>query len=297
MTLTLGGSPTPERRLVREMVVFWMALVNLFFRNVPSSRWSVSRTGFDAAGKGSPRRRSRACTSLSFGILVVRLRAVTGDAFGRCLHPDELLFLDRDSEYELPVQVDFRASEPAFVEHVFRVEIGIVMIEHEPGAVGAANLLIGNGHQDDVAVERHFLAGESQERVQLKSARPLHVHGAPAPDIAVFHLTGEGVDVPAARIRGHDIHVVEQENGLRARARARALQPRYDDDLSRGRIVAGHGEPLALENALEKRRRFRDVSRRIGGVEADVLPQRIDRFGRRLFPVDVFRESGRGEGE
>src|SRR5947207_699302 len=36
MTLIFGGSPTPDRIQVTEIVDFWIALVNLFVANVPT---------------------------------------------------------------------------------------------------------------------------------------------------------------------------------------------------------------------------------------------------------------------
>ena len=44
MTLTFGGSPTPERRLVSEIVELRIALLNLFGASVPTRASSVSRT-------------------------------------------------------------------------------------------------------------------------------------------------------------------------------------------------------------------------------------------------------------
>src|SRR6476660_4428583 len=61
MTLAFGGSPTPERRLVREMVDCWIALLNLFTVNGPPIRcFIVATTGNGAAAIGSANRRDSA---------------------------------------------------------------------------------------------------------------------------------------------------------------------------------------------------------------------------------------------
>ena len=82
MTLIFGGSPTPERNQVSEIVDCWIALVNLFFANVPtfacimsSTDGSRRRVGRSAAGFGeagaAPSSRASAFTSRSFGLVSV----------------------------------------------------------------------------------------------------------------------------------------------------------------------------------------------------------------------------------
>ena len=87
MTLIFGGSPTPDRNQVSAIVECWIALVNLFVANVPtrdfivvdaatarSRRWTAS--GFAASS-----RRQRSDEPI-VRVLIVRLAAMAGDAFG-----------------------------------------------------------------------------------------------------------------------------------------------------------------------------------------------------------------------
>jgi hypothetical protein len=65
--LTFGGSPTPDRRLVSEIVERWIALLNLLSASVPTRAFSVSSTSNVDAGAGDASSRPSAFTSLSFG--------------------------------------------------------------------------------------------------------------------------------------------------------------------------------------------------------------------------------------
>src|SRR3954471_9849870 len=67
MTLTFGGSPTPDRRLVSEIVECWIALLNLFLAKVPTRDFIVSSTLKEDRGGGSQSSRANARTSRSFG--------------------------------------------------------------------------------------------------------------------------------------------------------------------------------------------------------------------------------------
>src|SRR4026209_42830 len=67
MTLTFGGSPTPERRLVTEIVECWIALLNLLSGNVPTRDLNVSTTLNDEDGNGCDSIRASALTRRSFG--------------------------------------------------------------------------------------------------------------------------------------------------------------------------------------------------------------------------------------
>src|SRR5690349_9764377 len=56
ITLDLGGEPTPDVRVVSEMVFRWIAEVNLFTTSgTPIARFISSTTGFCFAGSGSAR--------------------------------------------------------------------------------------------------------------------------------------------------------------------------------------------------------------------------------------------------
>ena len=52
ITLIFGGSPTPERNQVSEIVDCWIALVNLFFAKVPTFACIMSST--DGGASSAP---------------------------------------------------------------------------------------------------------------------------------------------------------------------------------------------------------------------------------------------------
>ena len=67
MTFTFGGSPTPERRLVIDIVDVWIALLNLLSASAPTRVFIVSTTRKRAAGIGSFSRRPSARIRFSIG--------------------------------------------------------------------------------------------------------------------------------------------------------------------------------------------------------------------------------------
>src|SRR5258708_5034297 len=70
ITFTLGGSPTPDRRLVREIVECWIALLNLFaVSGAPMRRFLLSTTGNGAAASRSAKRRQNPLSTTSVWFL------------------------------------------------------------------------------------------------------------------------------------------------------------------------------------------------------------------------------------
>src|SRR5947199_4316351 len=72
MTLIFGGSPTPDRNHVSEIVDCWIAFVNLFFAKAPTFAFIMSRTvgsrDVDAGAVAvDPNNRANALTRRSFG--------------------------------------------------------------------------------------------------------------------------------------------------------------------------------------------------------------------------------------
>ena len=131
---------------------------------------------------------------------------------------------------------------------------------------------------------------------ELDDALALHVHGSAAVEPAVPDGAGERRHRPARGVRGHDVHVMEQEDGL-AHGSARRLQARHEGDLPGRGLVPLDTEPFALEDALKERGGFGDVPRRDGGIESNVAAQRLGRFRRRRFPVDFLSQRRGGQKE
>src|SRR5688572_22062196 len=138
---------------------------------------------------------------------------MAGDTFRRQLQPDDLLLGDRDAEHELAGRKEVAAAESSLVEDVLRLEVRVMVLAHPPGAEGATDLLVGYGHQDDVAIQPYLLTFQRDERIQVRHADAFHVHRTAAPDSSLSDLAAERLVLPPRRIGGDDVHVMEQDDG------------------------------------------------------------------------------------
>ena len=93
------------------------------------------------------------------------------------------------------------------------------------------------------------------EVLALRAAAAQHGDGAAAPDAAVGHLTGEGIDAPPARHDGDDVGVGEQAQ--RARPATGPAQARHERRPSRHRLV-GLDVDAGLLDVLRGRRNDRE---------------------------------------
>ena len=150
------------------------------------------------------------------------------------------------------------------------------MLAHEPVEPEAvADLLVGRGDEDEVAVVTPALARERGERDGARGDLALHVERAAAPDEAVAELAAERVGAPLARVGGHDVGVREQRE---RRAAAGAAQAR-DEVRPLGHLrVQLALDARVLEEVAEQLRRRGLVAGRVRRVDADQLPQELDRL-------------------
>ena len=150
----------------------------------------------------------------------------------------------------------------------------------------AARLLVGGAGEDDVSPEaRHGLArgiaaggagllGQPEHDLQLHGHHGLHVHGAPAVDVAVGDLGPEGVARPALGWRGHDVEVAEQEQWSTARpvgAKARDDVAATREGLQHAWLEAGRGQDVGQVARGEDL-----VAGRVDGGQADERPEVSD---------------------
>ena len=227
-------------------------------------------------------------------VLLVRLAAVPGHAFGADLQPDDLLLGDRDAVYELARREQVAAAEAPFVDHVFGIELGVMVRDHPPRAHRAADFLVGLGEQDDVAIERHALALQPQKRQELRDAHAFHVHRAAAPQYAVAAIVGgNGSVFHCERSAGTTSMWWSSTIALPAGG-AVAFETRIHDRLARRRFVPGDGNPLAIEDRGQPVGGLSRIARRIGSVDADVFAEQACRFVRRL-RADKRHHGGHGQ--
>src|SRR5579872_98690 len=171
----------------------------------------------------------------------------------------------------------------AFGEHEPRASEPLWAVLHHPsGAKISASLFIGGSDKNDVAAQRDMQAVEFEKGEQLKDAERLHIEGATAPQIAVTHKAGEGVDGPKGATNGHDIHVIEEDQ---SRLGAVALQT--SDDVAAARSGFGNleGYSFSLENLCAPLRGESFITRRICSVDGDVCGKFLDSFVLESLPV------------
>ena len=179
-----------------------------FLATLPSS---LRRYGGRAAAREQPRERA---DEPVVRVLIRRLAAVAGDAFRAQLQPDELLLSDGNPVDQRVRREEIAAAEAAFVDHVFRIELGVMVRDHPARAERAAHFLVRLREQDHVARQRHALALQPQERQELRDALSLHVHRAARPQLAAANGRRERIGLPLRAVRGHDVHVMEQDHRL-----------------------------------------------------------------------------------
>ena len=178
---------------------------------------------------------------------------------------------------------ELSGAAAALVDDVLRRErLGVVF--GEPlDAAQAARLLVRHRQEHDVASERLASALQQQEREQLGDPQTLHVERAAAPDLAVAQDAAEGVFVPVLALDGHDVGVVEQQQGRLAPV---AAQDSAQGDAIVARVEQRPGDALAFELAAEEGAGGTLVPGRVRGVDAQVLAEETDRLRERCIPLD-----------
>ena len=89
-----------------------MALLNLLSASVPTRDFNVSSTLNGDVGMGSLEKPGESADEPVVRVLVVRLRAMAGNAFRRELQPEHLLLGHRNAEDELPGAKRSRLPNP-----------------------------------------------------------------------------------------------------------------------------------------------------------------------------------------
>ena len=158
------------------------------------------------------------------GVLVVDHRAVPRTGAHAQPHPgDRLLRGHHGVDADVLTEGQREAADLAERLGAAREQVGAVLGE-PVRAVGAAGLLVGEEREHDVARGDGALGGELARERQDHRVHVLHVHRAPAPDVAVLDRAGQRVDRPLALVEGHDVEVPVHEQ--RGALGIGALQPR-----------------------------------------------------------------------
>ena len=109
-----------------------------------------------------------------------------------------------------------------------------------PAPNAAARLLVGRGHEDDVAVERHLGAVQREKRLELDDAERLGVERRRAPQMSPsLHRRRERILAPVLRVRRHDVHVARSSTSAGC-----------DPPLSRAQMLPRPGADDAVSNAM-----------------------------------------------
>jgi hypothetical protein len=145
-----------------------------------------------------------------------------------------------------------------------------VVRDHVARAHEPAGLLVGRPEKHDVGGERGARTLQRDHRHQLRDREPFHVDGAAAPDIAVLALAAERVDGPVAGVRGHDVHVIQQDHGGPGSV---PLQPRKDARAARRGFVDLGRDALLSEQLLEELGRADLVAGRVRRVHAQIVDE------------------------
>ena len=159
------------------------------------------------------------------------------------------------------------------------------MLAEPAHAEDAADLLVGRGEEDDVAAQRLATALQQQHRQQLHHARALHVHRAAAVDAPVAHDAAERRHVPELLLDRHHVEVIAEQQRAAA---AVAVQPRDQRLAARRNLDVLAGDALGLEQRAEEARGRGLVAGRVGGVDAQVALEDVQRLGVDGGPVDRF---------
>ena len=166
---------------------------------------------------------------------------------------------------------------------------------HEAVAVAAADLLVRDDDEDEVARRLESFARERRERDRRRRGLVLHVERAPPPHLAVDEVAGPRVAIPLGRDRRAPCRCGERNTSDGPVA---ALEPRDEVGAVRLARVQLAVDPAPREVVLEDRRRADLVPRRVDGVDAEeLLQERGDlvaerhRRGLRLQPAPLLESA------
>ena len=217
MTLTFGGSPTPERRLVSEIVECWIALLNLLAASVPTRDFIVSSTrerrGRQRLARAARRARGRADRSGSD-----RAAASRGPATPSARSFSHRIFFSATEmpNTSLPGANRVAAAEASLVEDVLGIDLGVVVLAHPRRAQRARRLLVRHRHQDDVARRAaRSAASATMNAISCTTPSPF-MSIVPRPQIFPSAISApNGSCCQRGGIGRDDVHVVQQQQRLR----------------------------------------------------------------------------------
>ena len=228
MTLTFGGSPTPERRLVSEIVECWIALLNLLAAKVADARLHrVERRGNGDAGERLARAaapaRGPADRSGSDRAAAIRGR-----------RPLRRAASARGSSSRRP-----RCRTPACPARTGRG------CRSRPRRSCTRDRARRSGLAHPLGAERRrrsprrarpsgsrrassgtFCRFSDRNAISWTTPEAFHVDRAAPPDLAVGDLGAERIVLPARRIGRDDVHVMQQQQRLRRSRRPSAARGR-----------------------------------------------------------------------
>ena len=129
------------------------------------------------------------------------------------------LVADRDAHHGATVG-ELQPQPVALVQRVVRPDVGAVLEQPAHADVGRAVLLVGDGEQPQVTTRAEARAGQPGHRDHPGRELVLHVHGAPAVEVAVVDDRVEGRVGPVARVGRHHVEVPDEgQRGAAAGAR------------------------------------------------------------------------------
>ena len=167
-------------------------------------------------------------------------------------------------------------------------------LDEYDGAV-AVHLFIRVADIHQVAVELYAGAFDRDQGHQLNDAMPLHVDGAAAVDIPVFHQTLEGGNGPLAVGYRYHIHVVHQSERLLLPVAFEAGVKIGPSGSQLRRVEDLPIDSFPGQHLLQPTRRGQLVARRVRCVDRDVLGEQLHRLISE--PVIVERSGLRWNGD
>ncbi len=125
--------------------------------------------------------------------------------------PQRLLFAHFNAERQLIRRQDAPRSKSALIQHIFRVDVREMVVDHPANAVSAVVLFVRGRKHHDIPRGRDPGPLQRRERHHLFDADALHIHGAAAPHLAVLNHRRERVDLPRLAVHWHHVQMVQQQ--------------------------------------------------------------------------------------
>ncbi len=164
-----------------------------------------------------------------------------------------------------------------------------VIFYHPVGAIFAARFLVGIHHHLDAASERDVVALQREHRHQRHNSMRLVIDRTARPYIAVGQVGAERRMRPVGSHSGHHVAMRHQHQRFHARGSRHPRDQGHHSGLALKGLVR---DSFLVENSFQVGHRAGGIARRIGGVEAKISAEIIERFGIDLVPIDLRRGIG-----